>query len=129
MKKTSLLFLKVKRTIINHFSFPFFALCPGLHVFFVLPFVTLNLAALPFATVLGQSSYVQCHIVTMDISDPHIHHSWLHGSDQGLGLLTVQTDPDIQPLTLEAVHEADQVTAPDITPDLHTPGDAADQWS
>ena len=62
----------------------------------------MNLAALPLSTVLGQFSYVQCHVHVMNISDPHIHHSRLHGSDQGLGLLMTQTDTDIQPLTPEA---------------------------
>ena len=53
------------RTIIYQLSFPVLSLCPGLQLLLediiVYVTVTMNFAALPLSTVLGQFCDVKCH--------------------------------------------------------------------
>ena len=80
--------IKIQGTIVNQLGVPVFTQRPGAQLLPVFLEVALEVAALTLATVPGQLCDVQSHVHVMNISDPHIHHSRLHGPDQGLGLLT-----------------------------------------
>ena len=66
----------IHRTIIYQLSFPVLSLGPGPQLLLVFVLVTLNVAALPLSTVLGQLCDVKCHSPSSELwsSDPHIHH-------------------------------------------------------
>ena len=67
---------KIQRTIIYQHSFPVLSLGPGPQLLLVFVLITLNVAALPLSTVLGQLCDVKCHSPSSELwsSDPHIHH-------------------------------------------------------